>query len=93
MSLWRLGRTETFARTARRYLRRHYGLEKRLERVLERLQEQPFHPQLHTHALSGRLQGLYAVSVTYQVRLIVRIDEKDHTVILIDLGDQDSVYR
>lgn len=57
------------------------------------LEIDPFHPQLHTHALKGALQGLHGVSVTYQVRLIVQILEAERQVILIDVGHHDEVYR
>ncbi len=91
--MWRIGRTDTFSRTARRFLRRRPHLHTVFGRVLELLEQDPFHPQLRTHALSGKLKGLHAVSVTYQVRLLIQLDDAAHTVMLIDIGDHDAVYR
>lgn len=91
--MWRIGRTDTFVRTARRYLRRRPHLRAPFARALELLQQDPFHPQLHTHDLHGKLKGLYAASVTYEVRLVLQIAHEERTVMLIDIGDHDSAYR
>ena len=91
--MWRIGRTDTFSRTARRYLRRRPHLHAPFTRTLELLEENPAHPKLRLHALDAKLRGLHAVSVTYQVRLVVEIDETEQTLILVDLGDHDDVYR
>ncbi len=91
--MWRIGRTDTFVRTARRFLRRRPHLREAFARTLELLEQDPFHPQLHTHALSGKLHGLYGVSVTYHVRLIFQLGESERTLILIDIGSHDTVYR
>ena len=91
--MWRIGRTDTFVRTARRYLRRRRHLQRPFARTLELLEEDPFHPQLHTHELHGRLRGLHAASITYQVRLVFQLVPAERTVLLIDVGDHDSAYR
>lgn len=91
--MWRIGRTDTFVRTARRYLRRRLHPRRPFARALELLEQDPFHPQLHTHELHGKLQGLHAASVTYQVRLVLQLVRKERTVMLIDIGDHDSAYR
>lgn len=91
--MWRIGRTDTFVRTARRFLKRRPHLRGPFERTLELLADDPFHPRLRTHALRVSLDGLYAASITFQVRLIVRISPSERTVILIDVGDHDAVYR
>lgn len=90
--MWRLGRTETFRRTARRFLRRRPHLHESLSAALRQLELDPFHPRLRTHPLKGKLAGLHAVRVTYQVRLVVRIDSARREVLLLDVGDHDAVY-
>ena len=89
---WELGRTETFVRTAKRYLRRRRDLIKPLERVFQQLETDPFHPTLHTHGLSGNLQGLWSVRLTFRARLVVRIDTDRRQILLVDIGDHDAVY-
>jgi mRNA-degrading endonuclease YafQ of YafQ-DinJ toxin-antitoxin module len=91
--MWRLGRTATFARTARRFLRRRQPVHPHFQRVLEILERDPFDPRLHTHPLSGKLEGLHAVRVTYSIRLVVRLDPEEREVVLLDLGEHDDVYR
>lgn len=61
--------------------------------MLEILEQDPFDPRLRTHALSGKLEGLHAVRVTYAIRLIVRLDSEEREVVLLDLGEHDQVYR
>ncbi len=90
--MWRIGRTDTFVRTARRYLRRRPHLEAPLARTLVLLAQDPFDPCLHTHTLSGKLKGFHGVSVTYQVRLVVKLARSGQTVTLIDVGDHAVVY-
>ena len=91
--MWRLGRTETFVRTARRFLQRRSQLRAPVNQTIAQLEQDPFSPRLRTHALSGRLQGLHAVRVTGAVRLIVRIDLSTREIVLLDLGGHDEVYR
>lgn len=91
--MWRVGRTETFRRTARRFLRRRRPVHSHLLRVFELLEHDPFDPRLHTHALSGKLEGLHAVRVTYSIRLVVRIEAQQQEVVLLDIGEHDQVYR
>jgi addiction module RelE/StbE family toxin len=53
--------------------------------------ENPFDPRLRTHKLTGKLEGLWACSVTYDFRIIFRFLSKDE-VLLIDIGGHDEVY-
>ena len=91
--MWKLGRTDTFARTARRFLRRRQPLRPHVRQVLELVEQDPFDPRLKTHPLRGKLKGLHALRVTQAVRLVVHIDTEEQTVTLIDLGEHDQVYR
>ena len=85
--------TETFARTARKFLRRHPDLKGLFASVLRQLEEDPCAPRLRLLPLTGRHRGKHAVSLTYSHRivLILRLDEGE--VVLLDVGDHDSVYR
>lgn len=91
--MWRLGRTETFIRTSRRFLQRRPHLRAPVTQTLAQLEQDPFSPRLRAHALSGRLEGLHAVRVTRAVRLVVRIDRSAREIILLDLGSHDEVYK
>lgn len=51
----------------------------------------PFHPSLRFHALQGKLQGLFSISVTINYRIIFKI-KPGGDVIFISIGRHD-VYR
>jgi mRNA-degrading endonuclease YafQ of YafQ-DinJ toxin-antitoxin module len=50
----------SFRRAFKRRTRNNPGLQDRVFKALDRLAEDPFHPALKTHKLSGQLQGLWA---------------------------------
>lgn len=84
--------TESFARTARKFLRRHPDLTGVFEDVLRQLETNPHAPRLRLHPLQGKHAGKQAVSLTYAYRivLILRITAKE--IILLDVGSHDEVY-
>lgn len=51
----------------------------------------PFAAELRTHKLSGKLDGLWAFSVNFQIRIIFEFLERN-TIHLLSIGDH-SVYR
>jgi mRNA-degrading endonuclease YafQ of YafQ-DinJ toxin-antitoxin module len=63
----------------------------RFEKTLALFSDNPFHPSLKTHSLTGNLQDYWAFSITYEYRLLFRFlsEEKE---LLIDIGSHDEVY-
>lgn len=53
--------------------------------------EEPFHPSLRTHSLSGNLDGCLALSITYEYRLVFKFIS-DERVLLLDIGTHEDVY-
>jgi addiction module RelE/StbE family toxin len=53
--------------------------------------ENPFEPSLRTHKLSGSLEGYYAFSVNYSLRIVFRFIDNDK-VFFVVIGTH-SVYR
>lgn len=51
----------------------------------------PFHPQLRTHKLSGKLKDFYAFSIEYDIRIICYFVSGTE-VIFEDIGTHDEVY-
>jgi addiction module RelE/StbE family toxin len=84
---------DSFLRQMKKFLRSHPDLRSRVEEILLGLEEDPCQPRLRLHPLRGKLEGYYAVSVTYSYRitLILRIAEREIT--LLDIGSHDDVYR
>ncbi len=85
--------TDTFSRTARKFLQRHPDLRGVFQDVLAQLAEDPTAPRLRLHALSGKHQGKHAVSLTYSHRLVFILAIRDGEIILLDVGNHDNVYR
>lgn len=54
----------------------------------------PFHPQLHTHKLKGKLADSWAASVTYELRIVFDFveHEQDRAILLLSVGTHDEVY-
>lgn len=50
-------------------------------------------PHLRLHALRGEMEGMHAVSVTYQYRIVLTLLIREREVILLDIGTHDEVYR
>ena len=85
--------TGHFDRRVVKFTRAHPELKKPLAKVLKNLEADPFMLSLRLHPLSGELEGLHAVSLTYvyRITLMLRITKKE--IILLDIGSHDEVYR
>lgn len=91
--MWQVVWTEAFTRRCRKILRRNRELAEALTAALTLLAEDPRHPRLKLRRLRGDLEGLWAVRVSYSVRLVLLLNEPEHEVVLLALGPHDEVYR
>jgi mRNA-degrading endonuclease YafQ of YafQ-DinJ toxin-antitoxin module len=89
---WTLVTTAFFERRARKSLTKHPDLRPRFIQTLEQLRADPFQPGLRLHALSGRLQGMQAVSLTHSYRITLTVQITEHEILLLDIGSHDEVY-
>ena len=55
--------TDTFKRTAKKFLKKHRELADTFSLVLHKLENNPHDPELRLHALSGKHLGKHAVSI------------------------------
>lgn len=85
--------TETFSRTARKFLRRHPDLTGLFEDVLEQLETDPHAPRLRLHRLKGSHCDKHAVSLTYSYRIVLMLRITADEIVLLDIGSHDDVYR
>ena len=85
--------TETFLRTARKFIRRHPELEGELDDVLKQMETDPFAPRIRLHNLQGKHKGKHAVSLTYSHRIVLTLRTTAREVTLLDIGSHDEVYR
>jgi mRNA-degrading endonuclease YafQ of YafQ-DinJ toxin-antitoxin module len=85
--------TESFARTARKFLRRRPDLGGIFEDVIRQLEADPHAPRLRLHPLQGKHRGKHAASLTYEYRIVLILRVTAREVVLLDVGTHDEVYR
>jgi len=90
---YRIRRTVAFQRQAVRFFRGHPELREPFGRLVQDLATNPVDPRLRLHALRGKYQGFYAVSLTYSYRVTLTIDGETRTITLHDIGPHDRTYR
>jgi addiction module RelE/StbE family toxin len=61
--------------------------------AIELFQEQPFHPSLRNHALTGKMSGKRAIVIDYDTRIIFTERGSYQDVTLLDVGSHAEVYR
>ena len=74
-------------------MRRNRDIEDALAATLTLLAQDPHHLHLKLHPLRGDLQGLWAVRVTYSLRLVLILKEPEQEIVLLALGSHDEAYR
>ena len=84
--------TDTYNRSALRWLKRHPDLRQQYITTLQLLEANPFHPSLRMHALSGKLLGVYSVSINISYRITLELLIEDKKIIPVNVGDHDAVY-
>jgi len=55
----------------------------------------PFHPTLKTHKLSGEFQGIWSASIDYKYRILFEftiMNNSENAILLLNLGNHDDVY-
>jgi mRNA-degrading endonuclease YafQ of YafQ-DinJ toxin-antitoxin module len=90
----RLLRSSSFVSAIQRLLRKHPIAAEALQQALAMLAEDAFHPKLRTHKLKGRLQGSWAASAGYDLRIIFDYVQKEgaEAVLLLTVGTHEEVY-
>jgi mRNA-degrading endonuclease YafQ of YafQ-DinJ toxin-antitoxin module len=89
---WTLATTAFFDRRVRKFLTKHPDLRPRFADTLTQLAFDPFEPGLRLHPLTGKLQGMQAVSLTYSYRITLTVQVTEHEILLLDIGSHDEVY-
>lgn len=90
----RLLRSSAFIREARRAVRKNPQLAGDIREALKLLEEDAFHPQLRTHKLKGKLEGSWACSAGYDLRIVFKFvhPEPGEAVLLETVGTHEEVY-
>lgn len=62
-----------------------------IEKQLALFAQNPQHPSLRLHKLSGELQNLWSISITRSIRMVyIQNEDEAH---FIDIGTHEEVYR
>jgi mRNA-degrading endonuclease YafQ of YafQ-DinJ toxin-antitoxin module len=85
--------TQRYNRRAARFLRRHPDMREAYRKTLLLLEANPHHPSLRLHSLQGRLQVLHSISINLSYRITLEVLIEGQTLIPIDIGSHDLVYR
>ena len=80
-----------FKKAYEKKVRNDEDLKKKFWKSMKLFSADPFNKQLRTHKLTGKLQGLWAFSIEYNVRVIFSF-LKENEVLLIDIGSHEEVY-
>jgi len=84
--------TDGYIRRATKFIRRHPEIVSQYEKTLKLLEANPTHPSLRLHRLSGRLEGLYSVSINMSYRISLEFMLHEDAVIPVDVGTHDEAY-
>jgi addiction module RelE/StbE family toxin len=87
-------KSSSFIRSAKRTVKKDPRLAKDIQATLELLSEDAFHPRLKTHKLKGNLEGSWACSVGYDLRIVFEFVQHEGTeaILLETVGTHDEVY-
>jgi addiction module RelE/StbE family toxin len=88
--MYKLYLTPTFRRRLKTFLKRHSELESLTIEKLDVIIKDPFSPSLKTHKLSGRLRNHWAVSLTYEYRILFIVEHDN--IYLTNIGSHDEIY-
>ena len=90
--MYKLIITEFYRKRAKKFFTAHPELLKQYEKVLKLLCINPGHPSLRLHKLSGRLSGLFSISINISYRMTIHFIISKKQIIPVDIGSDDQVY-
>jgi addiction module RelE/StbE family toxin len=85
--------TVQFLRQAKKFFKKHQDLKPPFVKLVDALAKNPFQSTLELHALTGKLEGLWAVSLTHKYRVTLTLLVTEKEIILIDIGSHEEVYE
>ncbi len=88
--------SSSFKRGFKRTVNKHPTLHDGILTTIQKLSKYPFSANLKTHKLRGDLEGSWACSIDYNLRIIFNLAKNpishETDIILIDIGTHDEVY-
>lgn len=72
--------------------RKDKKLANRIEKQILLFEENPKHPSLRVHKLSGNRENMWSISITMSVRMVYLLIEDDQAL-FIEIGTHEQVYK
>ncbi len=90
----KLLRSTAFLRRSRRLEKKHPDAIADVEAAIALLEADAFDPRLKTHKLTGNLDGVWACSADYDLRLLFDFVQQDgaESILLLSIGTHNEVY-
>ncbi|MBN1958554.1 MAG: plasmid stabilization protein [Desulfuromonadales bacterium] len=90
---YRIIYTPGYNKRAARFLKKHPELFAQYEKTLRLMELDPYHPSLRLNKLKGALSDLHSVSINISYRITLEFIIQDETLIPVDVGSHQDVYR
>ena len=71
--------------------RKDSKLANRIEKQIALFEENPKHPSLRTHKLSGATDNMWSISITMSIRMVYVLLDRS-SVVFVKIGTHNEVY-
>ncbi len=90
----KIRQTNKFTKKAGKLIRNDDNLKIKLAETLYKLISNPFDKSLFTHKLKGDLENKYSSRLSYDLRIIFKINKEknEDILVLLTIGTHDEVY-
>jgi addiction module RelE/StbE family toxin len=72
--------------------RKDKKLANRIEKQILLFEENPKHPSLRIHKLSGNRENMWSISITMSIRMVYLLIDDDQAI-FIKIGTHEQVYK
>jgi addiction module RelE/StbE family toxin len=83
--------SKSFQKVFNKRIKNNKRISELFSEKLKLFAEEPYHPSLKTHKLTGKLKDYHSFRIDLDYRVIFEFVESEK-VILIDIGTHDQVY-
>lgn len=90
---YQLAFTESYMKRAQKFAKHLPERRNLYQKTLQLLEQNPFHPSLRLHPLSGSLNELHSISINLSYRITIDLLIDNETIIFIHVGSLDEIYR
>jgi mRNA-degrading endonuclease YafQ of YafQ-DinJ toxin-antitoxin module len=83
-----------FIRAAKRFVGKHPPAADAIREALRLMADDAFDPRLRTHKLKGSLEGCWAASAGYDLRIVFEFISQggEEAILLLSVGTHEEVY-